>query len=156
MKSILLIDHGSRRHEANYMMACMANLVQHLVGTTAAVRFAHMEICAPSIEQGFAACVEAGADEVIAFPYMLSPGRHSTSDIPAMVAKAAAQFPGVRYRVVPAFGVHEYLADVILARAGLTRAHELPDDATGCCWDPEHSNGACGDACPARALVPSR
>ena len=156
MKSILLIDHGSRRDEANYMMACMANLVQHLVGATAAVRFAHMEICEPSIEQGFAACVDAGADEGIAFPYMLSPGRHSTSDIPAMVAKAAAQFPGVRYRVVPAFGVHEYLADVILARAGITRAQELPDDATGCCWDPAHSNGACGDACPARALVPTR
>jgi sirohydrochlorin ferrochelatase len=44
MKSILLIDHGSRRDEANYMMACMANLVQHLVGETVAVRFAHMEI----------------------------------------------------------------------------------------------------------------
>jgi sirohydrochlorin ferrochelatase len=156
MKSILLIDHGSRRDEANYMMACMANLVQHLVGETAAVRFAHMEICEPTIEQGFAACVEAGADEVIAFPYMLSPGRHSTSDIPAMVGRAAARFPGVAYRVVPAFGVHEHLADVILGRAGIARARELPDDSAGCCWDPEHSNGACGDACPARALIPAQ
>ncbi len=154
MKSILLIDHGSRRDEANYMMACMANLVQHLVGETAAVRFAHMEICEPSIEQGFAACVEAGADEVIAFPYMLSPGRHSTSDIPTMVGRAAARFPGVSYRVVPAFGVHEHLADVILARAGIARARELPGDT--CCWDPAHSNGACGDACPAKALVSAR
>jgi sirohydrochlorin ferrochelatase len=131
MKSILLIDHGSRRDEANYMMACMANLVQHLVGETAVVRFAHMEICEPTIAQGFAACVEAGADEVIAFPYMLSPGRHSTSDIPSMVGKAAAQFPGVSYRVVPAFGVHAHLADVILSRAGIARARPLPDDTAG-------------------------
>jgi sirohydrochlorin ferrochelatase len=150
MQSILLIDHGSRRGEANYMMACMANMVQHLVGETAVVRYAHMELSDPSIAQGFSACVEAGADEVIVFPYMLSPGRHSTSDIPRMVAEAAREFPGVTYRVVPAFGVNEHLADVVLSRAGIPRVHDLPDDAADCCWDPEQSQGACGDACAAR------
>jgi sirohydrochlorin ferrochelatase len=155
MQSILLIDHGSRREEANYMMACMANLVQHLVGGTAVVRYAHMELSEPSIAQGFAACVEAGAGEVIAFPYMLSPGRHSTSDIPRLVGEAAAGFPGVTYRVVAAFGVHEHLADVVLSRTGIPRVRDLPDDAD-CCWDPAHSRGACGAACPAKALVSAR
>ena len=32
MRAILLVDHGSTRAEANAMLACMANLVQHLVG----------------------------------------------------------------------------------------------------------------------------
>jgi sirohydrochlorin ferrochelatase len=156
MKSILLIDHGSRRDEANYMMACMANLVQHLVGETAVVRYAHMELSEPSIAQGFGSCVEAGADEVIVFPYMLSPGRHSTSDIPRMVGEAATQFPGVTYRVVPAFGITEHLADVVLSRAGIARVRDLPDDSADCCWDPARSRGACGDACPAKALASAR
>ena len=40
---------------------------------------AHMELADPSIAAGFAACVQAGATDVVAFPYMLSPGKHSTS-----------------------------------------------------------------------------
>jgi len=32
MKAILLIDHGSRRREANDMVHCLANLVQAMAG----------------------------------------------------------------------------------------------------------------------------
>jgi sirohydrochlorin ferrochelatase len=119
MKAILLIDHGSVREEANTMLSAMAELVQRQVGSAAAVRYAHMELAEPSIAQGFSDCVAAGADEVIAFPYMLSPGKHSTADIPRLVAQAAASHPGVRYRVTPAFGVHEKLGEIIAERAGL-------------------------------------
>jgi sirohydrochlorin ferrochelatase len=122
MLAILLIDHGSTRAEANEMLARMAGLVQGMVGDAAVVRFAHMELAAPTIDEGFAECVAAGAREVVAFPYMLSPGRHSTSDIPRMVAAAAARFPGVAFRVTPAFGVHEKLGEVILERAGVEAA----------------------------------
>src|SRR5580704_9012085 len=119
MKAILIIDHGSTREEANAMLSGMADLVQQLVGTDVVVRYAHMELAEPSIAQGFADCVEAGADEVIAFPYMLSPGRHSTTDIPRLGAEAASGFPATTFRVTPAFGVHEMLAAVVLSRAGI-------------------------------------
>ena len=153
MRALLLIDHGSRRAEANDMLACMARLVQHMAGDDVIVRFAHMELAEPSIEAGVAACVEAGAREIIAFPYMLSPGRHATSDIPAMVAQAAARYPAVHVRVTPAFGVHEKLGELILARAGLT-AERVPSGADAvCCWDPAESRQACGAAC--RALEPA-
>ena len=49
-----------------------------------------MELAEPSIAAGVRSCVEAGATEVVVFPYMLSPGKHSTRDIPRMVAEAAA------------------------------------------------------------------
>ena len=119
MKAILLIDHGSRREEANEMLGSMAELVQRQVGAATIVRYAHMELAEPSIARGFGDCVEAGADEVIAFPYMLSPGKHSTADIPRLVAEAAAPYPGVQYRVTPAFGVHEKLGEIIAERAGV-------------------------------------
>jgi sirohydrochlorin ferrochelatase len=153
MKAILLIDHGSRRDEANHMLSCMANLVQHIVGDAAVVEYAHMELAEPSIAQGFAQCVRRGATEVVAFPYMLSPGRHATSDIPALVAEAAAANPGVRHQVTAAFGVHEKLAEVILLRAGIeapTAGRRVLDEPATCCWDPAGSAGACGDACRAR------
>jgi sirohydrochlorin ferrochelatase len=147
MKAILLIDHGSRRAEANEMLHCMANLVQHVAGPGVIVRPAHMELAEPSVAQGFAACVAAGATEVIAFPYMLSPGRHSIEDIPAMVEQAARSHPGVAFSVTPAFGMHEKLAEVILQRAGVPTANGQRLTAASC-WHPE-AEGSCGEACPA-------
>lgn len=134
------------------MLACMARLVQHMAGEDVIVRFAHMELAEPSIEAGVAACVEAGARELIAFPYMLSPGRHATSDIPAMVAQAAARFPAVHVRVTSAFGVHEKLGELILARAGIPATRVPSGGEAACCWDPAGSREACGAAC--RALEP--
>ncbi|MBX6331448.1 MAG: cobalamin biosynthesis protein CbiX [Gemmatimonadaceae bacterium] len=119
MKAILLVDHGSVREAANEMLERMGELVQQLAGDGVIVKVAHMELAEPTIAQGFEACVRAGADEVIAFPYMLSPGKHSTRDIPRLVAEAAARFPTVRFSVTPAFGVHEKLAQVVLERAGV-------------------------------------
>jgi sirohydrochlorin ferrochelatase len=151
MKAILLIDHGSRRTEANEMLDCMANLVQAVVGPEVVVRHAHMELAEPSIAAGFRACVDAGAAEVVAFPYMLSPGRHATGDIPALVAEAARAFPGVRWRVTGAFGVHERLAEVILERAGIEAARRPSAAEAGRCWHSSRSGTACGDSCRARA-----
>ena len=97
MKAILLIDHGSRKKEANDMLTCMANLVQTMAGNDVVVRSAHMEIAEPTVEAGFASCVDAGATHVIVFPYMLSPGRHSTADIPRMIAEVACNHEGVTF-----------------------------------------------------------
>jgi sirohydrochlorin ferrochelatase len=117
MKGILIVDHGSRMREANDMLRSMANLIQAMGGPDVVVRYAHMELADPDIAAGFASCVHAGASEVIVFPYMLSPGRHSTSDIPRMVADAAKNFPSVNFAVTPAFGLDEKLAEIVLARA---------------------------------------
>jgi sirohydrochlorin ferrochelatase len=119
MKGILIVDHGSRLSEANDMLGEMAALIQRLAGSEVVVRYAHMELAAPDIGQGFAECVRAGATDVTVFPYMLSPGRHSTSDIPRMVAAAARAFPDVGFSVTPAFGLHEKLAQVVLERAAV-------------------------------------
>jgi sirohydrochlorin ferrochelatase len=119
MKGILIVDHGSTKHEANHMLQNMADLIQSMAGSDVAVRYAHMELATPDIATGFASCVEAGATDVTVFPYMLSPGRHSTSDIPRMVADVARKYPQVTFSVTPAFGLHEKLAEVVLERAGV-------------------------------------
>ena len=150
MKAILLVDHGSRKREANDMLICMANLVQAMAGGDVVVRHAHMELAEPTIAQGFAHCVEAGAMEVIVFPYMLSPGRHSTSDIPRMVAQVAVNHPGVTFSVTPALGIHEKLGEIILGRAGIGIDPAFTTTDASRCWDPRCSESLCGDACRAR------
>jgi sirohydrochlorin ferrochelatase len=149
MRSILLIDHGSVREEANHMLVCMANMLQQMVGEDVLVNFAHMELAEPTIAQGFAACVRDGATDIVAFPYMLSPGKHSTRDIPRMVAEAAAEFPHVTYRVTEAFGMSALLAEVVARRSGVDVVHRVADD-TCRCWDPLGNVGNCGAACTGR------
>ena len=116
MKGILIIDHGSMKDAANHMLECVGELVQRMAGDGVIVRIAHMELAAPSIADGFAACVAAGATEIVAFPYMLSPGKHSTRDIPRMVGEISANYPGIAVQVTTAFGVNEQLAAVVLVQ----------------------------------------
>ncbi len=153
MKAILLIDHGSRRAAANEMMDCMANLVQALAGSGVIVRFAHMELAEPSIEAGVRSCAHAGATELICFPYMLSPGKHSTGDIPRLVAAAAASFPQLDVRVTRAFGVHEKLAELILERADVPLVRHPSPDGAARCWHSTQSTTSCGDACRCHAVA---
>ncbi|MCA9617054.1 MAG: hypothetical protein KC586_30040, partial [Myxococcales bacterium] len=56
MKALLLVDHGSRRAEANALLGQIAALVAarrpELV-----VEVAHMELAPPTVAEAFAACV---------------------------------------------------------------------------------------------------
>jgi sirohydrochlorin ferrochelatase len=151
MRAILLVDHGSVRPEANHMLDCVANLLQAMVGPEVLVRAAHMELAEPLIPEGVDACVAAGATELVVFPYMLSPGKHSTRDIPRIVGEATRRHAGLRVRVTPAFGVHAKLAEVIAERAGIEISSAPMDWAQ--CWNPEGTVGMCGDACCARAVA---
>jgi sirohydrochlorin ferrochelatase len=150
MKGILIVDHGSVRRQANDMLVCMANLLQTMVGTSVVVRHAHMELAEPDIAKGFTECVRAGATDVTVFPYMLSPGRHSTTDIPRLVSNVAKTFPHVAFSVTPAFGVHEKLAELVLERAGIEPVRAFAGSEADRCWDPECSESLCGDACRAK------
>src|SRR6185295_2038682 len=97
-QALLLIDHGSTRDDANALLPKVARMVKEM-SDFEIVSYAHMELAEPTIQQGFDTCVAAGATEVIVHPYFLGPGRHSVSDIPQLVADAAARHPGVSYRV---------------------------------------------------------
>jgi sirohydrochlorin ferrochelatase len=121
VNAILLIDHGSRRAEANAMLHDVARLVEQMANGAVIVCPAHMELAEPTVAQGFAHCLQRGASAVIAVPYMLAPGRHVTSDIPRLVAQAAEAAGSVPYTVAEALGVHSALARVVLERAADAR-----------------------------------
>lgn len=113
--AILLVDHGSRRAEANEKLESIAQLVRER-HPDRIVRIAHMELAPPTIADAVRACVEAGAREITIHPYLLVPGRHSREDIPALAAAAAADHPGLTIRISEPLGVHEKLVDVVLER----------------------------------------
>ncbi|MBI4536899.1 MAG: hypothetical protein HY712_02950 [candidate division NC10 bacterium] len=117
--AILLVDHGSRYQAANDMLVDVAGLVKRISGLDR-VYVSHMELAEPSIAEGFAQAVRDGATAVVVHPYFLSPGRHSQSDIPRMVADAAQAFPGVEFCVTQPLGLHPKIVEVVLERAGVS------------------------------------
>ncbi len=119
--ALILVDHGSRMQDANDMLLEVVKLLKDLSGRER-IYPAHMELAEPTIRQAFERAVGDGATAVIVHPYFLSPGRHSTTDIPRLVEEAANAFPGVEHCVTAPLGVHPKIGDVVLERAGLSRA----------------------------------
>lgn len=121
---LLLVDHGSRFQEANDMLADVAAMLRRLSGQDC-IHHAHMELAEPTIRQGYETCIREGATAVVVHPYFLSPGRHSMSDIPRMVAEVALAFPGVAYCVTEPLGLHPKICEVVLERAGIPLLAEV-------------------------------
>ena len=103
---LVIVDHGSKRAEANEMLLDVAAMFKRVSGNSI-VEAAHMELAEPTIEQAFDRCVAQGATMVVVHPYFLSPGRHSTTDIPRMVEEARAKHPGVKVHVTQPLGLDE-------------------------------------------------
>ena len=116
--ALLLIDHGSRLKAANWMLFDVVKQIRE-TRSDLLVFGAHMELARPSIPEGIDWCIKREASHIIAHPYMLSPGRHATKDIPEMVADAMARYPRVTFEVTAPLGVDELLVSLVLKRSGL-------------------------------------
>jgi sirohydrochlorin cobaltochelatase len=112
---LLVIGHGSRRDEAN---ATLRDVARRLAvdGTFAVVEAAFLELSEPTIEQGFGRLVEAGCTRIVAHPFFLFPGLHTTTDIPAQLHDAAQQHPGASWTVTEPLGLHDGVLAAATAR----------------------------------------
>ena len=113
--AVLLVDHGSRRAEANRVLEELAARLQERLPDRI-VHFAHMELAEPTIAQAISACLAEGATEIVLHPYFLTPGNHSAVDIPRLARSALSGHPNVTLRMTPPLGVHEGIVEVVLER----------------------------------------
>ncbi len=119
---IVIVDHGSRRHEANRRHEAFVSEWRD-ARRLPNVEAAHMELAEPSIGSAVDACVSAGATTVVVAPYFLWPGNHWDRDIPALAAEACRRHPGVRYLVAAPLGPHPLLGDIVEQRIDHCLAH---------------------------------
>lgn len=120
MKTLLIVAHGSRRHESNEEI----RILTEKVGNAAADRFdrvacAYLELAEPLIPDAIKALTADGAQSILVVPYFLARGTHVASDIPAEVDKGRAACPDVDIRISEYFGaspaVPELLVDLALS-----------------------------------------
>lgn len=119
-RAILLVDHGSRREEANALLEAVAEALRRRVGDVR-VRTAHLEIAPPSIGEAIDACAAEGVADLVLLPWFLGPGRHTARDIPERAAAAAARHPALRLRIAEPIGLDEKLVDLLLERVAQAR-----------------------------------
>jgi len=119
---MIIIDHGSKRAEANLMLEDVVELVRSKSDQAySIIEPAHMELAEPSLETAFRRCIDQGAEEIVVSLFFLSPGRHSRQDIPRMVEEAASAYPGLKYSISDPIGLDERLAEILLDRADQSR-----------------------------------
>jgi sirohydrochlorin ferrochelatase len=114
---IILVDHGSRLAESNQLIETVAAQFQHrFTDQWPIVEPAHMELAEPSIAKAYDKCVLRGATDIIVLPYFLGPGKHWTTDIPALSAAAAAAHPGTSFRVAGTLGLDDLILQLLQKR----------------------------------------
>ena len=110
--AVIIVDHGSRKAEANDMLLSVA-LSYKKLSKVQIVEAAHMEMASPSIADAYQRCVAQGAKHIICHPFFLSPGRHVQEDIPSLMREASLQHPGVTYAITAPLGVQDGVVDII-------------------------------------------
>lgn len=117
-QALLIVDHGSRLKKANFMLFELVKNMR-IKRPDIIILGAHMELALPSIEDSINRAVKLGATDITVHPYMLSPGRHATSDIPKLAQAATRKHPHVSLSVTDPLGLHPLLLEVILDRTNM-------------------------------------
>ncbi len=104
--SLLLVGHGTREADGVAEFLAASRRVARLAGGMA-VEACFLEFAEPTIVQGFRRLVERGARRLTVAPALLFAAGHARHDIPAAVARAAADFPGVIFDQAAHLGCHD-------------------------------------------------
>lgn len=115
LTAIIIVDHGSRRSEANEMLHEFVQLFS-AHSSYQIVEPAHMELAEPSIAMAFGRCVKQGAKHIVVTPYFLSPGRHWGEDIPCLASEAAERHVDVSFQVTHPIGLHPLMVEIVASR----------------------------------------
>ena len=114
-RGVLVVGHGSRRHEANEDVREATRRIGER-GRFDLIEAAFLEIEHPNISEGFARLVQRGSNEITVHPYFLSPGRHTRGDIPLEVREAASHYAGVSYRITEPLSAHPLVIEASVQR----------------------------------------
>lgn len=114
-RAILLVDHGSRRPQANAQLEDLADRVRTLRPDWE-VCTAHLEISSPGVAEALDSCAAAGVSEVFLHPFFLAPGRHTREDLPKMAREACERHPGLKVHVTDPLGVDDAMVAIVLER----------------------------------------
>lgn len=113
-QAVILIDHGSRRADANDELREVAHRLADRLGVP--VYPAHMTFVRPTLDDALDRAMADGHARVVVCPYFLGAGRHALEDIPRMAEESARTHPGIDLVVSSPLGVDDLLVELAAAR----------------------------------------
>ena len=119
-EAVILIGHGSRVPGAGSNMERVAEGMRQkrpgiLIETCA------MSMLGPHLPETLRRCVDAGAKKIIVLPYFLYMGIHLREDIPEIMRKEGAAYPGVKLILGRNLGFDDSLIDLVCTRLDESR-----------------------------------
>jgi precorrin-8X/cobalt-precorrin-8 methylmutase len=112
---IIIISHGSPRHQANGGFADLVGRIAARLGV-ADVLPAFFSIARPNIQEQVAALAARGLRRIVLMPYFLYSGRHVSVDIPAQLAECRRRFPHIAMELLPTLESDPALEDLVVER----------------------------------------
>lgn len=115
--AVILFAHGSRDPLWRASIDAVAARLRDLAPTVPTA-CAFLELMTPTLDEAVDTLVRGGARQLRVLPLFLGVGRHAREDLPALLAAARAQHPGVRIDALPPVGEDPRVID-LLARIAL-------------------------------------
>ncbi|MEW4286918.1 sirohydrochlorin chelatase [Rossellomorea marisflavi] len=112
-KAVLYVCHGSRVKEArdeavDFITSCKV----HVDAEIQEISF--LELAEPSIQEGFAACVERGATHIAVVPLLLLTAVHAKKDIPGEIDNCMEAYPEISVSYGRPIGVHDKMIESVI------------------------------------------
>ncbi len=115
--AVVLFAHGSRDPLWRASIDAVAARLRAMAPSVPTA-CAFLELMVPTLDEAVDALVRGGARQIRVLPLFLGVGRHAREDLPALLAAARAQHPGVRIDALPPVGEDPRVID-LLARIAL-------------------------------------
>jgi precorrin-8X/cobalt-precorrin-8 methylmutase len=112
---ILVISHGSPRHEVNEGFAAMVRRIAARLGA-GEVLPAFFSIVRPNIQDQVAELASRGIRRIVLLPYFLYTGQHVRQDIPTLLVECREWFPDVTLELLPTLENDPAVEDVVVDR----------------------------------------
>lgn len=117
LRAVILIDHGSRRAEAQGHLEAVAARVAKRRPDWHVVH-AHMDVGEPDLPTVIARCAADGLREIVVHPFFLNTGMHVQETIPDLLETARAAHPELEITLADHLGLHDGLVDAVVDRVG--------------------------------------
>lgn len=110
----ILFGHGARDARWAEPFERLAAKLAAARGSSSPIGLAFLELMTPDLPTAVAAQVSAGCTSITVIPVFFGQGGHVRRDLPALIERCAALYPGVTLRCVEAVGEDDAVLEAIV------------------------------------------
>lgn len=126
----LLVAHGSRNPDGNEQVRLFARKLEEQLEQK--ITYGFIELAEPLLNQALdQICQDESVEAVKLLPLFLFAAGHCKKDIPEAIQRARAKFPGKKFYLAPALGVHAGMIQILeetLRQIDAASQRQKPDE----------------------------